>query len=100
MNYNLFLQDIRDALDELGERTGRFYGLTAALPCVSIYVYMERFALCVGSYSLLIHIMYNKKTYTSLLLPYQGPDLISNIQIDVVSGILTELNLMTYDFHG
>ena len=45
--------------------------------------------------------MCNKKTYTtSLLLLYQGPDLISNIQIDVVSGILTELNLMTYDFHG
>ena len=44
-------------------------------------------------------IQYNKKTYTSLLLPYQGPDLISNIQIDVVSAILTELNLMTYDFH-
>ena len=44
--------------------------------------------------------MYSKKTYTSLLLPHQGPDLISNIQIDVVSGILTELNLMTYDFHG
>lgn len=44
--------------------------------------------------------MYSKKTYTSLFLPYQGPDLISNIQIDVVSGILTELNLMTYDFHG
>ncbi|KAL7541791.1 hypothetical protein ACHAXR_011209 [Thalassiosira sp. AJA248-18] len=62
VNYSLFLQDIRDALDGLGERTGRFYGLTAALPC--------------------------------------GPDLINNIQIDTVSDILTELNLMTYDFHG
>ena len=62
MNYSLFLQAIRDALNGLGERTGRFYGLTAALPC--------------------------------------GPDLIDKIQIDIVSDILTELNLMTYDFHG
>ena len=61
-NYSLFLRDIREALDELGSRTGRFYGLTAALPC--------------------------------------GPALISNIQIDVVKDYLTELNLMTYDFHG
>lgn len=62
INYNLFLQEIRTALDVLGEKNNRFYGLTAALPC--------------------------------------GPDLIKNIQIDVVSDILTELNLMTYDFHG
>ena len=62
VNYSLFLRAIRDALDVLGQRTGRFYGLTAALPC--------------------------------------GPDLIDNIQIDTVSNILTELNLMTYDFHG
>ena len=62
VNYSLFLQAIRDALDGLGERAGRVYGLTAALPC--------------------------------------GPDLIGNIQIDIVSDILTELNLMTYDFHG
>ncbi|KAL9190865.1 hypothetical protein ACHAXT_000571 [Thalassiosira profunda] len=62
INYSLFLREIRDKLDELGERTGRFYGLTAALPC--------------------------------------GPDLIGNIQIDVVTDILTEFNLMTYDFHG
>lgn len=62
MNYTLFLREIRAALDALGERTGRFYGLTAALPC--------------------------------------GPDLIGNIQVDQVSQILTELNLMTYDFHG
>lgn len=62
VTYTLFLQEIRDALDELGTRTGRFYGLTAALPC--------------------------------------GPDIIDNIEIDNVSKILTELNLMTYDFHG
>ncbi len=62
VNYSLLLQDIRTALDDLGQQTGRFYGLTAALPC--------------------------------------GPELINNIQIDVVSDILTELNLMTYDFHG
>ncbi|EED95478.1 hypothetical protein THAPSDRAFT_268366 [Thalassiosira pseudonana CCMP1335] len=29
-----------------------------------------------------------------------GPDLIDKIQVDVVADILTELNLMTYDFHG
>ena len=29
-----------------------------------------------------------------------GPNNIQNIQVDVVSGILDELNLMTYDFHG
>ncbi len=62
VNYSLFLRDIRAALDELGNRTGKFYGLTAALPC--------------------------------------GPDLINNIQIDVVGQYLTEFNLMTYDFHG
>jgi len=61
-NYSLLLQDIRSALDELGTKKGRVYGLTAALPC--------------------------------------GPDLITNIEIGVVSKILTELNLMTYDFHG
>ena len=32
-NYSLLLKDIRQALDELGHNTGRFYGLTAALPC-------------------------------------------------------------------
>jgi len=62
INYNLFLKEIRDALDELGYQTGQFYGLTAALPC--------------------------------------GPTIIDNIQIDVVNDLLTEFNLMTYDFHG
>jgi chitinase len=33
VNFNLLLDDVRAALDELGEETGRFYGLTAALPC-------------------------------------------------------------------
>jgi chitinase len=61
-NYSLLLQEIRNALDALGKKTGRVYGLTAALPC--------------------------------------GPDLIDNIEIDVVSNILTELNLMTYDLYG
>jgi len=32
-NFNLLLQDIREELDALGAETGRFYGLTAALPC-------------------------------------------------------------------
>ena len=61
-NYSLLLQEIRTALDALGKKNGRVYGLTAALPC--------------------------------------GPDLVDNIQIDVVSKILSELNLMTYDFYG
>ena len=62
VNYSLFLKEIRDKLDELGDETGRFYGLTAALPC--------------------------------------GPDLIAKIEVDKVKDYLTELNLMTYDFHG
>ena len=62
VNYSLFLEEIRKALDALGQTKGRSYGLTAALPC--------------------------------------GPNNIQNIQVDVVSGILDELNLMTYDFHG
>jgi hypothetical protein len=62
VNYSLFLAEIRKALDALGAKNGRKYGLTAALPC--------------------------------------GPDLIDNIQIDVVKDYLDELNLMTYDFHG
>ena len=33
VNFNLLLDDVRAALDELGDETGRFYGLTAALPC-------------------------------------------------------------------
>lgn len=33
VNFNLLLDDIRAALDKLGTQTGRFYGLTAALPC-------------------------------------------------------------------
>ena len=32
-NFNLLLRDIREELDALGAETGRFYGLTAALPC-------------------------------------------------------------------
>jgi chitinase len=62
VNYSLFLEEIRKALDALGQTNGRSYGLTAALPC--------------------------------------GPDLVDNIQIDVVKDYLDELNLMTYDFHG
>lgn len=61
-NYSLLLQEIRNALGELGRRKGRVYGLTAALPC--------------------------------------SPDLMNNIEIGEVSYILTELNLMTYDFYG
>ena len=32
-SFNLLLRDIREALDKLQEETGKFYGLTAALPC-------------------------------------------------------------------
>jgi chitinase len=61
-NYTLFLRAIRDALDALEAETGKFYGLTAALPC--------------------------------------GPDNIANIEVEYVKDLLTEFNLMTYDFHG
>ena len=33
VNFNRLLDDVRAALDELGAETGRYYGLTAALPC-------------------------------------------------------------------
>jgi chitinase len=32
-NFNLLLDDVREALDTLGRKTGKRYGLTAALPC-------------------------------------------------------------------
>ena len=32
-NFKLLLEDVRAALDDLGKIKGRFYGLTAALPC-------------------------------------------------------------------
>ena len=32
-NFKILLDDVRAALDELGKINGRFYGLTAALPC-------------------------------------------------------------------
>ena len=32
-NFKLLLNDIRAKLDELGAQNGKFYGLTAALPC-------------------------------------------------------------------
>ncbi|KAL7523959.1 hypothetical protein ACHAXR_000379, partial [Thalassiosira sp. AJA248-18] len=32
-NFNLLLEDIRKELDDLEGETGKFYGLTAALPC-------------------------------------------------------------------
>jgi len=32
-NFNLLLDDIRMKLDALGSQTGKYYGLTAALPC-------------------------------------------------------------------
>ena len=62
VNFNLLLDDVRAALDELEAKTGKYYGLTAALPC--------------------------------------GPSIIDNQDIAHVSSVLTELNLMTYDFHG
>ena len=61
-NFKLLLNDVRAKLDELGSETGRFYGLTAALPC--------------------------------------GPQHIDNMDIVHVGNTLSELNLMTYDFHG
>ena len=33
VNFNLLLDDVRDALDKLGLETGKYYKLTAALPC-------------------------------------------------------------------
>ena len=62
VNFNLLLDDVRAALDQLEAETGRYYGLTAALPC--------------------------------------GPSIIANQDIAHVGKVLTELNLMTYDFHG
>eukprot|EP00970_Alexandrium_tamarense_P000666 scaffold69_cov198-Alexandrium_tamarense.AAC.106 len=61
-NFRLLLDDVRAALDVLGSQTGKFYGLTAALPC--------------------------------------GPSHINNMDIQHVASTLSELNLMTYDFHG
>ena len=60
--FRLLLDDVRAALDELGKTTGRWYGLTAALPC--------------------------------------GPRHLSNMDIRHTAQTLSELNLMTYDFHG
>jgi len=37
-SYNLLLQVVREKLEELGERTGKFYGLTAALPCGTSHI--------------------------------------------------------------
>lgn len=62
VNFNLLLDDVRAALDQLEAETGMYYGLTAALPC--------------------------------------GPSIIANQDIEHVGRLLTELNLMTYDFHG
>ena len=62
VNFNLLLDDIRAALDDLEAETGRYYGITAALPC--------------------------------------GPSIIAHQDIAHVGSVLTELNLMTYDFHG
>ena len=33
VNFNLLIDDVRDALDKLGLETGKYYKLTAALPC-------------------------------------------------------------------
>ena len=38
VSYNLLLQSVREKLDELGEETGKFYGLTAALPCGTSHI--------------------------------------------------------------
>lgn len=29
----MLLKEVREKLDELGEKTGKFYGLSSALPC-------------------------------------------------------------------
>ena len=38
VSYNLLLQSVREKLDELGKETGKFYGLTAALPCGTSHI--------------------------------------------------------------
>jgi chitinase len=62
VSYPLLLEELRRALDELEEETGKHYGITSALPC--------------------------------------GPTHLKNINVPELSKYLSELNLMTYDFHG
>lgn len=56
------MDELRRQLDLLEAKTGKHYGLTAALPC--------------------------------------GPEILAKQDIAHVSSVLSELNLMTYDFHG
>ena len=58
-NFNLLLDDVRAALDYLGEQTGKYYGLTAALPVRSAVVLYGRMHFrrshslsCVSSFSI------------------------------------------------
>lgn len=62
LNFNLLLNEIRSELNAYGEITGKYYELTAALPC--------------------------------------GPTIIDNIDIQTITQVLDQLNLMTYDFFG
>jgi len=61
-NFTKMLAAIKAALDMHTRSTGKYYGLTAALPC--------------------------------------NPDNIANIEVGKITSILTEFNLMSYDFHG
>jgi chitinase len=37
-SYSLLLKAVREHLDELGEKTGKFYGLSSALPCGTSHI--------------------------------------------------------------
>ena len=62
INFNLLLQEIRNKLDDLTKKTGKSYGLSAAVSC--------------------------------------DPQQIMKYDVTFISNILTEINVMTYDFHG
>ena len=60
MSYNLLLEEVRKRLGELGEKNGRFYGLTAALPCGTNHIDNIDVAVAAGYMSELNLMTYGK----------------------------------------
>ena len=81
------LDEVRAQLDQLGAETGRFYGLTAALPCGPQHIANMDVAHVAATLS-----------HLSEYITMKNHSSISNSYLSCVS--YARIDLMTYDFHG
>jgi hypothetical protein len=74
-NFRLLLDEVRAALDELGARTGKFYGLTAALPCGPRHIANMDIAHVASTLSELNLMTYGEPLVTFIDLPFRDKQL-------------------------